>query len=90
MCDLGPAASRDMSRTTNRPAVSNDRVELLVASEVLRRSNADLQRLRLATAAGFELLDQQTRGQLRLLVEQACDELAALVDRVLDARERTE
>lgn len=75
--------------TPRGPVSSIDRAELRAATEVLRRSTADLQRLQL-TAVGFELLDRQTRGELRLLVEQACDELAALVDRVLEGREQNE
>ncbi len=81
-----------MSQTAKRPSHRAGRsdAELLAAADELRRSNADLQRLQQATAAGFELLDRQTHGELRLLVEQACDELAALVDRVLEGRGRSE
>ncbi|HZR92267.1 MAG TPA: hypothetical protein VFA44_07665 [Gaiellaceae bacterium] len=81
-----------MSQTAKRPSHRAGRsdAELLAAADELRRSNADLERLRQATAAGFELLDRQTHGELRLVVEQACDELAALVDRVLEGRGRSE
>ena len=80
-----------MSQTAKRPAGPSGRsdTELLAAAEEHRLSPADLQRLREATVAGLELLDRQTNGELRLLVEQACDELAALVDRVLEAKEGT-
>lgn len=63
------------------------RAELLVANEKLRRSNANLRRLHLAVAQGFDVLDERTEGRLRELVEQAGDELAELVDLALDGHD---
>ncbi len=59
---------------------------LTLANRKLRRSNADLQRLQRATADGFAVLDEHTQGRLSVLIEHAGDELAALVDLVLDSR----
>jgi hypothetical protein len=74
-----------MTQQTSRPAdpLRCSLTELPAPTSELCRSKADLERLRQATEAGFELLDLQTNGELRLLVEQACDELAALVDLIL-------
>lgn len=63
------------------------RAELLAANERLRRSNADLRRVQRHIARGFDVLDERTEGRLRELVEQAGDELAALVDRIVDRRD---
>jgi hypothetical protein len=63
------------------------RAELLAANERLRRSNADLRRVQRHVAEGFAVLDERTDGRLRELVEQAGDELAALVDRIVDRRD---
>ena len=80
-----------MTPATNRVTNASGRsvADLLAVNEELRRSNANLRRLRQATADGLELLDRQTNGQLRLLVDQASDELAALVDRVVEGREQS-
>jgi hypothetical protein len=61
--------------------------ELVDANESLRRSNADLRRTQLAVTQGLDALDEWTEGRLRELVEHACDELADLVDLILDGRE---
>jgi hypothetical protein len=61
--------------------------ELAVADQTLRRSNAELEQLQRATADGLGALDQHTQGRLRDLVERAGDELAALIDLVLNNRE---
>jgi hypothetical protein len=63
------------------------RAALTLANKKLRRSNTDLQQLQDATADGFAVLDEHTQGRLRELIEHAGDELAALVDLVLDSRE---
>jgi hypothetical protein len=65
----------------------HDRAGLRVANEKLCASNADLRRMQLAVAEGFDALDAWTEGRLREMVEEAGDELAALVDLVLDARD---
>jgi hypothetical protein len=61
--------------------------EPAVADQELRRSNAGLEELKRATADGLGALDQHTQGRLRELVERAGDELAALIDLVLNNRE---
>lgn len=61
--------------------------ELAVADQALRRSNAELEQLQRATADSLGALDQHTQGRLRELVERAGDELAALIDLVLNNRE---
>jgi hypothetical protein len=61
--------------------------ELAVADQKPRRSNAELEQLQRATAESLGALDQHTQGRLRELVERAGDELAALIDLVLNNRE---
>jgi hypothetical protein len=43
-----------------------------------------LQTLQLAVAQGFNLIDERTQGRLRELVQQAGDDLAALVEETFD------
>ena len=54
------------------------------ANERLQRRNADLQTFQLAVVQGFDLIDERTQGRLKELVEEAGDELAALVEDALD------
>ena len=54
--------------------------DLNVANEQLRRANAELRTLQIAVAQGFNLIDERTQGRLRELVEEAGDDLAALVN----------
>jgi hypothetical protein len=61
--------------------------EAVVANKKVRRSNAELERLQRATAESLGALDQHTQGRLRELIERAGDELAALIDLVLNNRE---
>ena len=65
------------------------RDELLITNERLQRRNAELQALELAVEEGFDWIDERTQGRLRDLVEEAGDELAALVDEMLDAPRRS-
>lgn len=65
------------------------RAELLITNERLQRRNAELQALELAVEEGFDWIDERTQGRLRDLVEEAGDELAALVDEMLDAPRRS-
>jgi len=60
------------------------RDELGVAHERLQRRTADLQAFQLAVVHGFDLIDERTQGRLTELVEEAGDDLAALVDDALD------
>jgi flagellar biosynthesis/type III secretory pathway M-ring protein FliF/YscJ len=60
------------------------REELRLATERLQRRNGDLQAFQLAVVQGFDLIDERTQGRLTELVEEAGDELAALVDDALD------
>jgi hypothetical protein len=53
---------------------------LNVANERLQRKNAELRTLQIAVAQGFNLIDERTQGRLRELIEQAGDDLVALVD----------
>lgn len=61
------------------------RDDLRVENATLQRRNADLRTLELAVEEGFDWIDERTQGRLRELVEEAGDELAALVDEVLDS-----
>jgi hypothetical protein len=60
------------------------RNELHLANERLQRKNAELEALELAVREAFEWIDEQTQGRLRELVEEAGEDLAALVDDALD------
>ena len=53
---------------------------LNLANERLQRKNAELRTLQIAVAQGFNLIDERTQGRLRELIEQAGDDLVALVD----------
>jgi len=65
----------------------HDRAGLRATNAKLCTSNADLRWMQLAVAEGLDALDAWTEGRLREMVEEASDELAALVDLVLDARD---
>ncbi len=58
--------------------------ELHLANSRLRDANAELRTLQLAVAQGFNLIDERTQGRLRELVQEAGDDLAALVDESID------
>ena len=58
--------------------------ELHLANERLQRRNAELQTFQLAVVQGFDWIDERTQGRLKELVEEAGDELAALVEDALD------
>lgn len=60
------------------------RDELRLANEKLQRTNASLRTLHIAVAQGFNLIDERTQGRLRGLVEEAGDDLAALVAETVD------
>lgn len=62
----------------------HSREVLLAANEELQRRNADLEALHLAVLKGLDVIDQETQGRLLELIEEAGDELAALVDETLD------
>ena len=59
------------------------RAELRLSNERLQRRNADLRAFQLAVVQGFDVIDARTQGRLKELVEEAGDELAALVDDAL-------
>ena len=63
------------------------REALLAANDELQRRNADLEALHLAVGKGLDVIDEQTQGRLLELIEEAGDELAALVDETLDDAE---
>jgi hypothetical protein len=85
--------ARDTLRTAERSSEMLDEVlvesertqdELHVANSRLRNANAELRTLQLAVAQGFNLIDERTQGRLRELVQEAGDDLAALVDETID------
>jgi len=63
------------------------RRELLAADARLRDADAELRRLQGALEQGLDAIDACSNGRLRKLVEQIGDELAALVDLVLETSE---
>jgi hypothetical protein len=63
------------------------RHELLAANQRLRGSNAELRRLQMALESELDAIDEWSAGQLRELVEQTGDDLAALVQIILDGSE---
>jgi len=88
------ASIREAARTSevlNRTLAEAERArdEILITNERLQRRNAELQALELAVEEGFDWIDERTQGRLRDLVEEAGDELAALVDEMLDAPRRS-
>jgi len=85
--------ARDTLRTADRSSEMLDDVlvesertqdELHLANSRLRNANAELRTLQLAVAQGFNLIDERTQGRLRELVQEAGDDLAALVDETID------
>jgi hypothetical protein len=85
--------ARDSLRTAEQSSEMLDTVlaesertrdELRVANSRLQQTNAELRTLQLAIAQGFNLIDERTQGRLRELVQQAGDDLAALVDETID------
>jgi hypothetical protein len=60
------------------------RAGLRLANERLQRRNADLQAFQFAVVQGFDVIDERTQGRLKELVEEAGEELAALVDVAID------
>ena len=85
--------ARDTLRTAERSSEMLDDVvvesertqdELHIANSRLRNANAELRTLQLAVAQGFNLIDERTQGRLRELVQEAGDDLAALVDETID------
>jgi hypothetical protein len=85
--------STGTSTTTGSPGqldllAGSERIrELPVASETPRRADAELEQLQRATVGSLGALDPHTQGRLRELIEHAGDELAALVELVLNNRE---
>lgn len=59
--------------------------ELRIANVQLQQRNVELETHESAMEEALEWVDEQTQGRLRELVEAAGDELAALVNAVLDA-----
>jgi hypothetical protein len=85
-------SSTGTSTTTGSPGqldllAESERTRELVANETLRGSNAELEQLQRATADSLDALDKHTQGRLRELIEHAGDELAALIELVLNNRE---
>jgi hypothetical protein len=85
--------ARDSLRTAEQSSEMLDTVlaesertrdELRIANSQLQQTNAELRTLQLAIAQGFNLIDERTQGRLRELVQQAGDDLAALVDETID------
>ena len=61
--------------------------EPTVTDQELREQGGELERLQRATADSLGALDQHTQGRLRELIEHAGDELAALIELVLNNRQ---
>jgi hypothetical protein len=86
-------SSTGASTTTGSPgqldllAESKRTRESAVANEILRRPNGELEQLQRATADTLGALDKHTQGRLRELIEHAGDEVAALIELVLNNRE---
>jgi hypothetical protein len=85
--------ARDSLRTAERSSELLDSVlaesertrdALHHANTRLQRKNAELRTLQLAVAQGFNLIDERTQGRLREIVEEAGDDLAALIEETLD------
>jgi hypothetical protein len=85
--------ARDSLRTAERSSELLDSVlaesertmdKLHRANASLQRKNVELRTLQLAVAQGFNLIDERTKGRLRELVEQAGDDLAALVEETFE------
>lgn len=85
--------STGRSTTTGSPgqldllAESERTGELPVANETPCRSNAEVEQLQRETVGSLGALDPHTQGRLRELIEHAGDELAALIELVLNNRE---
>ena len=80
------SAAKRSSALLDRALVDSRRAhdELNIANERLQRTNAELRTLQVAVAQGFNLIDERTQGRLRELVEEAGNDLAALVDENFD------
>ncbi len=85
--------ARDSIRTAERASELLDealaesergRDEMQAANEKLRRANAGLRTIPVVVAQGFNLIDERTQGRLRELVDEAGDDLAALVEETFD------
>jgi Mg2+/citrate symporter len=79
-------AAERSSELLDRALAESERAqdELRIANEKLQRTNVSLRTLQVAVAQGFNLIDERTQGRLRELVEEAGDDLAALVAETLD------
>lgn len=79
-------AAERSSELLDRALAESERAqdELRVANERLQRTNVSLRTLQVTVAQGFNLIDERTQGRLRELVEEAGDDLAALVAETLD------
>jgi hypothetical protein len=83
---IGSAGQLDLL-AGSAPEPKSAATEPTLADEELRRPNGELERLQRATADTLGSLDQHTQGRLRELIEHAGDELAALIELVLNNRE---
>jgi hypothetical protein len=79
--------ARVESRFCQLHVVSEALAEVERARRELLAANARLRRLQRTLGRELDAIDEWSEGRLRELVEQAGDELAALVDLVLDGRE---
>lgn len=76
------ARSIDVRDDPTGPPLSDRVADSRLAAEnrLLRATNADLRAVQAAIAQGFDLVDDLTAGELRLLVERAGGDLVSLVD----------
>lgn len=91
MAEKRAAANSDLAHQLElckRALIDSERgrSEALLENQRLHRSKAELVRLNVRVAQGFEVLDEQSQGRLRQVVEEACDELTAFVDRLVEGR----
>lgn len=83
---IGPAGQLDLL-AGSAPEPKFAATEPTVADEEPYRPNGELEQLQRATADSLGALDQHTQGRPRELIEHAGDELAALIELVLNNRE---
>lgn len=85
--------ARDSLRTVERSSelldsvlteAERERARLDLANARLQQTNVSLRMIQLAVRQGFNLIDEQTQGRLREVVEQSGGDLAALVDETLE------
>jgi hypothetical protein len=83
---IGSAGQLDLL-AGSAPEPKSAATEPTLTGQELCRPSGELEQLQRATADTLGSLDQHTQGRLRELIEHAGDELAALIELVLNNRE---